>query len=64
MTAPAHPGLAGSVVVVTGAAAGQGAAEARLLASCGARVFAVDLAEQPPSTLSSSGGVADGAHEL
>ncbi|WP_285115633.1 SDR family NAD(P)-dependent oxidoreductase [Leifsonia sp. fls2-241-R2A-40a] len=35
-------GLEGATVVVTGAARGQGAAEARLLATCGAQVVATD----------------------
>lgn len=39
----AHEGMRGRVVVVTGAAAGQGAAEAALLADAGAQVWAVDL---------------------
>lgn len=38
-------------MVVTGAAQGQGAAEARLLAGAGARVIATDLAAEPPSNL-------------
>jgi 3alpha(or 20beta)-hydroxysteroid dehydrogenase len=41
------PGLRDRTVVVTGAAAGQGAAEARLLALVGARVIAADVAEEP-----------------
>lgn len=44
-----HPGLADRVVVVTGAAGGQGAAEARLLAREGARVIATDLAAEAPA---------------
>ncbi|WP_322410244.1 SDR family NAD(P)-dependent oxidoreductase [Microbacterium invictum] len=44
-----HPGLAGRVVVVTGAARGQGAAEALLLAREGARVIATDLAAEAPA---------------
>ena len=43
--------LAGKVVVVTGAGRGQGAAEARLLSSLGARVTAVDLGEAPAEDL-------------
>ncbi|UOQ57431.1 SDR family oxidoreductase [Leucobacter allii] len=42
-----YPGLADAVVVVTGAAVGQGAATARLLAAAGARVVAVDLGPAP-----------------
>ncbi len=45
------PDLAGEVVVVTGAGRGQGAAEARLLSSLGARVTAVDLGETPDEDL-------------
>lgn len=40
-----------SVVVVTGAGQGQGAAEARLLAAEGATVIAVDLTEEPAEVL-------------
>ncbi|MFI9345244.1 SDR family NAD(P)-dependent oxidoreductase [Streptomyces sp. NPDC052773] len=43
-----HPGrLLGKVVVVTGAARGQGAAEADLLTREGARVIATDVSEAP-----------------
>lgn len=42
MSAPHRPRLAGKVVVVTGAARGQGAAEAAALAREGAHVVAVD----------------------
>jgi 3alpha(or 20beta)-hydroxysteroid dehydrogenase len=38
----------GKIVVVTGAAGGQGAAEARLLALEGATVIATDLGEDDP----------------
>lgn len=41
----ARTGLADKVVVVTGAANGQGAAEVDLLARCGAHVVALDIAE-------------------
>ncbi|TQK18351.1 3alpha(or 20beta)-hydroxysteroid dehydrogenase [Microbacterium sp. SLBN-154] len=44
-----HPDLAGQVVVVTGAAGGQGAAEALVLASAGARVIATDVADTAPA---------------
>ncbi|THG31666.1 SDR family NAD(P)-dependent oxidoreductase [Naasia lichenicola] len=40
------PGLAGKLVVVTGAAGGQGIAETRILAASGARVIATDLAAE------------------
>ncbi|RFA08180.1 3-oxoacyl-ACP reductase [Subtercola boreus] len=43
-----YPGLAGRMVVVTGAGGGQGAAEALLLATSGARVIAVDLPTETP----------------
>lgn len=38
-----YPGLAGRTVIVTGAAGGQGAAEALLLEAAGARVIATDI---------------------
>jgi 3alpha(or 20beta)-hydroxysteroid dehydrogenase len=44
-----HPGLDGRTVVVTGAAGGQGAAEALLLAASGARVIATDLVNVAPA---------------
>ncbi|GAA3922767.1 SDR family NAD(P)-dependent oxidoreductase [Microbacterium invictum] len=44
-----YPGLEGRTVVVTGAAGGQGAAEALLLAASGARVIATDLAIEAPA---------------
>jgi 3alpha(or 20beta)-hydroxysteroid dehydrogenase len=43
--------LAGKVVVVTGAAQGQGAAEARLLAAGGAAVVATDVQPEPAEEL-------------
>ena len=51
-------GLAGRVVVVTGANGGQGLAEARMLADAGAVVVATDIAEAPSSALQ---GVLDSA---
>lgn len=42
------PGLAGRTIVMTGAARGQGAAEALLLAGHGARVVATDIADDAP----------------
>lgn len=43
------PGVAGNLFVVTGAAGGQGAREALLLASLGADVIAADIAEDAPT---------------
>ncbi len=43
--------LAGTVVVVTGAAQGQGAAEARPLAAGGAAVVATDVPPEPTEEL-------------
>ncbi|MEL7977971.1 SDR family NAD(P)-dependent oxidoreductase [Isoptericola sp. F-RaC21] len=47
----ARDGLQGKVTIVTGAARGQGAAEARTLAQHGASVLAVDVAEVPDDDL-------------
>ncbi|MCK9795930.1 SDR family oxidoreductase [Isoptericola sp. 4D.3] len=47
----AQAGLRNRVVVVTGAARGQGAAEARHLAAAGARVVAADVAPEPEDDL-------------
>ncbi|MFE7843627.1 SDR family NAD(P)-dependent oxidoreductase [Microbacterium sp. NPDC057407] len=47
--ASGYPGLPGRTVVVTGAAGGQGAAEAILLDSLGARVVATDLGSDRPA---------------
>lgn len=44
-----YPGLDGRTVVVTGAAGGQGAAEALLLAASGSHVIATDLVDVPPA---------------
>jgi 3alpha(or 20beta)-hydroxysteroid dehydrogenase len=51
MTWPAIPGVEGRVVVVTGAASGQGRAEALLLAGAGARVVATDVVAGTPDAL-------------
>jgi 3alpha(or 20beta)-hydroxysteroid dehydrogenase len=48
-------GLAGAAVVVTGAAAGQGLAEARLLVEAGASVLASDLERTMPAALRGTG---------
>ena len=49
-----YPGLAGRTIVVTGAAGGQGAAEALLLAAAGASVIATDIMPAPSSDFSGS----------
>ena len=43
--------LAGKVALITGAARGQGAAEARLFAAEGARVVLADVLEEPGRAL-------------
>jgi NAD(P)-dependent dehydrogenase (short-subunit alcohol dehydrogenase family) len=48
-------GLAGRVVVVTGAGQGQGAAEARLLAAEGATVIGCDVTPEPVEDLGDAG---------
>jgi NAD(P)-dependent dehydrogenase (short-subunit alcohol dehydrogenase family) len=48
-------GLAGRVVVVTGAGQGQGAAEARLLAAEGATVIGCDVTPEPVEDLGGAG---------
>ena len=48
------PGLAGKTVVITGAARGQGYAEALVLLASGARVIATDLVETCPTKLANA----------
>jgi len=43
-----HPGLTGRTIVITGAAGGQGAAEALMLEAAGARVIATDVGKATP----------------
>ncbi|RFA18157.1 SDR family NAD(P)-dependent oxidoreductase [Subtercola boreus] len=47
-----YPGLSGRTIVVTGAARGQGAAAALMLAGAGARVVATDVAAEPAADFS------------
>ncbi|MBO1902677.1 SDR family oxidoreductase [Leucobacter weissii] len=54
---PILPGLSGELFVVTGAAGGQGAEESLLLARNGARVVAVDVAEEAPELLAAAAGL-------
>ena len=54
----ALPGLAGGLFVITGAAGGQGAREALLLAAQGADVIAADLAEDAPDLRAAAEGLA------
>lgn len=49
------PGLAGNLFVVTGAAGGQGAQEALLLAANGADVIAADVRDESPDLLAAAG---------
>ena len=51
MSTVAYPGLEGRTILVTGAGRGQGAAEALLLASAGARVIATDATDDPSADL-------------
>ena len=51
------PGLAGALVVVTGAAGGQGAEEALLLAANGADVIAADVRDDAPDLLAAAAGL-------
>ena len=48
------PGLAGKTIVITGAARGQGYAEALVLLASGARVIATDLVEKCPAKLANA----------
>lgn len=51
MTVPQSMDLTNKVIVVTGGARGQGAAEALMLANCGARVLIADVLEQQGAAL-------------
>lgn len=55
MATNALPGLQDKVVVVTGAASGQGLAEVKLLLASGATVIATDLPSELPETLAGLG---------
>ncbi|MCX6503023.1 MAG: SDR family NAD(P)-dependent oxidoreductase [Microbacterium sp.] len=57
MTAVALPGLSGNLFVVTGAAGGQGAQEALLLAANGADVIAADVRDDAPELLAAASGL-------
>jgi len=52
-----YPGLQGKIVVVTGAAGGQGAEEALLLAGSGAHVVATDIVHSATRTLDRATGL-------
>jgi 3alpha(or 20beta)-hydroxysteroid dehydrogenase len=53
------PGLAGKTIVITGAAGGQGSAEALVLAASGAHVIATDIhADAPAALLDAASGLA------
>lgn len=54
---PSHPDLRDRLVVVTGAAGGQGAAEARLLAGNGAHVIATDITDRADDLLAGVTGL-------
>src|SRR5690606_17613143 len=58
----ALPGIAGSLFVITGAAGGQGAEEALLLAAQGAEVVAADIRDDAPALLEAAASLspADG----
>lgn len=49
MTSVIYPGVRDRLIVVTGAAGGQGAAEAEILAASGARVVATDVVTETPA---------------
>lgn len=53
----AYPGIEGALFVVTGSAGGQGAQEALLLASQGARVLAADIRDEAPDLLVAAAGL-------
>jgi len=57
MTALTLPGIAGNLFVVTGAAGGQGAAEALLLAGQGADVIAADIRDDASDLLRDAAGL-------
>ena len=57
MTGIRLPGLGGQLFVVTGAAGGQGAAEALLLAENGAQVLALDVHDAAPELLAAATGL-------
>lgn len=52
---PSGESLRDRTILVTGAAAGQGAAEALVLDRAGARVIATDLADSPPAVFAGTG---------
>ena len=54
--------VAGKVVVITGAAGGQGAAQARALAAEGATVIATDIVDQAEVAPGEFGGHDDASH--
>lgn len=57
MTEIALPGIAGNLFVVTGAAGGQGAREALLLAAQGADVVAADIRDEAPELVAGAAGL-------
>ena len=63
MTTPlVLPGLTGKTIVVTGAARGQGLAEALVLLASGAMVIATDIAPETPEALTASSDLPGTAH--